>query len=73
MCVYVCVFIHLKTKVGNSGLNGTEHSSGCKNPNESQCYVGHKFYIFNFLISYILRKFSKFPFLLLVSYMCLYS
>jgi hypothetical protein len=41
MCVYVCMYTNLKTKVGYSGLNGNEQSSGCKNPNESQCYVRH--------------------------------
>jgi hypothetical protein len=54
MCVYVCVFIYLKTKVGYSGLNGTEQSSGCKNPKDSQRYVGHTFHIFTFLVSYTL-------------------
>lgn len=48
MCVYVCVFIYLKTKVGNNGLNGTEQSSECKNPKESQCYVARTFHTFNF-------------------------
>ena len=71
--MYVCVFTYLKTEVGYSGLNGVEQGSGCKNPKDSQCYVRHTFYIFNFLVSYTLQKFSKLPFLLLVSYICVYS
>ena len=59
--------------MGYSVINGIEQGSVCKNPKDSQRYEGHTFCIFNFLISYTLQKFSKFQFLLFVSYIFLYS